>query len=104
METTGTKVCFTALIYLYEGKEAIFYRYEDIVLPLMAAYGGKLISRTHIIHKHTGDEPDEIHMISFESVEGFERYKADPIRRQHASLHSQSVRKTVLYDCECIYP
>lgn len=92
-----------AMIYLYEGKEAIFYRYEDIVLPLMASYGGKLISRTRIVRR-TEDDPDEIHVISFDSLDGFEQYKADPVRQQHAVLHSQSVRKTVILDCENVNP
>lgn len=104
MEATGTKVCLTAMIYLYEGKEAIFYRYEDIVLPLLASYGGKLISRTRIVRRTNKDDPDEIHVISFDSIEGLEGYKADPVRLQHAILHSQSVRRTVVLECESIAP
>ena len=63
------------------GAEAGFQTYESAVLPLLPRHGGVLERRLR-----TGDARTEIHVVSFESAEGFESYLADEERQSHQGL------------------
>ena len=58
-----------------------FQRYESLVLPLLARHGGRLERRLR-----TQDELVEVHIVSFESQDGFESYLADEERQSHRAL------------------
>jgi hypothetical protein len=58
-----------------------FQRYEDHVLPLLPRHGGRLERRLR-----SADGKVELHIVSFESREGFEAYIDDPDRADHRAL------------------
>ena len=60
------------------GAEAAFQAYESAVLPLLLRHGGCLERRLR-----TGDALTEVHVVSFESQEGYESYLADEERQSH---------------------
>ena len=64
-----------------EGAEAGFQAYESAVLPLLPRHGGRLERRLR-----TEDALVEIHVVSFESRDGFESYLADDERQSHRGL------------------
>jgi hypothetical protein len=95
-------ICFTQLIYLKPGMEATFHRFEEIVLPLLENYGGKLLCRIRptqesIIASAIG-RPYEIHFVSFASIDGFNSYLDDDDRKRHMALKDSSVEKVILIE------
>ena len=63
------------------GAEDTFQAYESAVLPLLPRHGGRLERRFR-----TDDALTEVHIVSFESQEGFESYLADEERQSHKEL------------------
>ena len=64
-------VYLTQLIYINEGKEKVFQEFEDLAIPLMKKYDGKMIYRIRptedsFINCEKGI-PYEIHIISFDT-------------------------------------
>ena len=88
------------VVFVYEGKEEIFKDFEDIVLPLMKKYGGKLLYRIRpnvdSVLVAEGDSPYEIHVISFESDEGLQEYGQDPVRTKFLHLKESSVKSQLI--------
>ena len=90
------RVYYTILIYIKPGQEATFRSYEHQALPLMARYGGRveLFLQPDTV---TGDldRPDEIHVLSFETDDGYARYRQDPRSIELAPLRLASVDKAI---------
>jgi hypothetical protein len=72
---------------------ADFQRYESLVLPLLARYGGKLERRLR-----SDDGQFEIHIVSFATPDALERYRADSERQQHLPLLRASGATTELIE------
>lgn len=90
------RLYFTILIYVKEGKDAVFRSYEDQALPHLAKHGGRvecMFAPTTI----SGNLalPDEVHVLSFDTADGFTRYRADPEVQALASLRDASVEKAI---------
>jgi hypothetical protein len=90
----------TQLIYIHGGKEQIFHEFEEVAIPLIAKYNGKLMLRI----RPTGDSviysespcPYEIHLISFETEKDFDNFKQDEERKKYLHLKEQSVKSALL--------
>lgn len=67
---------------------AAFQAYEDAVLPLLPEFGGRLERRLR-----NADGSTEIHIVSFSSETGFQRYRSDPRRIEHGLLLTKSSAK-----------
>lgn len=69
-----------------------FRAYEELVLPLLARHGGRLERRLRSL-----DGTSEIHLIAFDSHDGYNAYIADPDRLSaRASLTGAHVTQRVL--------
>ena len=68
---------------------ARFQAYEDAVLPLLSQYGGLLERRLR-----NGDGTVEVHIVSFESDQDFQRYSSDPGRAALSHLLEASAACT----------
>jgi hypothetical protein len=95
-------IYYTQLIFVRPGKEDVFHRFEDHVLPLLARYNGKLLLRVRpqadaIIATDVG-RPYEVHIISFASKADFAAYAADPARQEHFPLKDESVTSAMLIE------
>lgn len=66
--------------------------FESKVIPILREHKGKLISASYNDNK-TEDEPDEVHVIQFPSIENFEAYKSDARVVELASLKSEMISK-----------
>jgi hypothetical protein len=62
-----------------------FREYEDAVLPLLAEFGGRLERRLR-----NSDGTLEMHLVSFSSEAGFQKYRNDPRRAALAGLLQKS--------------
>ena len=63
------------------GAEAAFQAYESAVLRLLPRHGGRLERRLR-----SRDALTEVHVVSFDSQDGYESYLVDEERQSHRSL------------------
>lgn len=93
-------IYFTQLIYVVPGREAEFHAFEEIAIPAMAQYGGKLLMRIRPDRGSfiAGEEepPYEIHLVSFEDEAGFQGFTGNEARRRAMHLKETSVSRIVL--------
>lgn len=90
----------TQLIYIVPGQEAIFDQFEDVAIPLIAKYNGRLLFRVRpdpdaYIEHHT-DKPYEIHLVEFDSQQDFENFKLDEERKKFLHLKEKSIKTSIL--------
>jgi hypothetical protein len=93
-------IYLTQLIYINEGQEAIFNQFEDIAIPAILKYNGRLLIRVRpdknsIIEDHVVN-PYEIHLVEFESEQDFENFSQDEERIKFLHLKEQSVKSVLL--------
>lgn len=93
-------IYITQLIYCIEGQERVFDEFEDIALPILLQYNGRLLFRLRpkadsFIELHI-EQPYEIHFIEFDTEQDFENFKLDPGRQQFLHRKEQSVRTSML--------
>lgn len=93
-------IYLTQLIFLIPGTEDIFQEFEDHAIPLMEAYGGKILYRlrpTDDSFVSSEDEkPYEIHFMSFPSDGKLAEFLQDDRRLEHVHLKNASVRSQIL--------
>jgi uncharacterized protein (DUF1330 family) len=90
----------TQLIYIKEGQENIFHQFEDIAIPIIAKYNGRLLLRVRLkddaIIQHCIDKPYEIHLVEFDTDQDFGNFMQDDERKQFLHLKEQSIKTSVL--------
>ncbi|GAA0878366.1 hypothetical protein GCM10009119_13340 [Algoriphagus jejuensis] len=93
-------IYLTQLIYINEGQEAVFNQFEDVAIPTILKYKGRLVLRI----RPTGDtfvesnieRPYEVHLVEFESEDDFRDFLNDEDRKRFLHLKEQSIRAVVL--------
>ncbi len=93
-------IYITQLIYIKEGQENVFHQFEDIAIPTILKYNGRLLLRirpddTSVIER-TIDKPYEIHLVEFDSKQDFEDFKHDEERKKFLHLKEQSIKSALL--------
>ena len=90
----------TQLIYLKEGQETIFHQFENVAIPIIAKYNGRLLLRVrpdnNTIIEHTIAVPYEIHLVEFDTEQDFENFMQDEERKQFLHLKEQSIQTILL--------
>ena len=93
-------IFITQLIYIKEGQESVFHQFEDVAMPTIIKYNGRLLIRIrpdkNSIIKSDIDKPYEIHIVEFDTELDFENFKQDEERRKFLHLKEQSVQSVVL--------
>src|SRR3954468_19390593 len=93
-------IYITQLIYIKEGQENVFHQFEDIVIPAILKYNGRLLFRVrpgeNSFIAYSIDKPYEIHLVEFDSEQDFESFKQDKERIQFLHLKEQSVKASIL--------
>jgi hypothetical protein len=93
-------VYITQLIYLIAGQEVVFDQFEDIAIPLISKYNGRLLLRVRLndnaFIEHHIDKPYEIHLVEFDTELDFENFKQDEERKKFLHLKEQSIRTSIL--------
>ena len=62
------------LVYINEGQESVFQRIEDIAMPAILKYNGRLLRvrpTENAFIEHHIDKPYEIHLVEFADEEDF---------------------------------
>jgi len=93
-------IFITQLIYIKEGKESIFHQFEDIAIPAISKYNGRLLLRVrpdnNSIIENNIDKPYEIHLVEFNTEQNFQNFMDDEERKKFLHLKEQSVKSVVL--------
>lgn len=93
-------IYITQLIYIVPGQEAIFNQFEDIAIPIISKYNGRLLFRVRpdinsFIELQMG-RPYEIHLAEFDTEQDFENFKRDDERKRFLHLKEQSIKESIL--------
>jgi hypothetical protein len=68
-------IYITQLIYIIDGQENIFNQFEDVAIPLISKYNGRLLFRVRPAEnsfvEHQIDKPYEIHLVEFDAEQDF---------------------------------
>jgi uncharacterized protein (DUF1330 family) len=93
-------IYITQLIYVKQGEETVFHQFEDIAIPIIKNYGGKLLLR---IRPHGDqvidgifDPPYEIHLIEFTHEDDFQNFMHDDERKKFLHLKEKSIESVLL--------
>jgi hypothetical protein len=94
-------IYITQLIYVIAGQESVFDQFENIAIPIISKYNGRLLLRVRpddnsFKEHHTG-KPYEIHLVEFDSEQDFENFKKDEERKRSLHLKEQSIQSSVLF-------
>jgi len=93
-------ICIIQLIYIKAGQEIIFDQFEDIAIPIISKYNGRLLLRVrpdeNAFIEHHIDKPYEIHLVEFDTEHDFENFKQDEERKRFLHLKEQSIRTSIL--------
>lgn len=93
-------IYLTQLIYIKAGEQDTFNQFEDIAIPAIAKYNGRLLLRIRPGHDEVvaGNIPTpyEIHIVEFQSDEDFEAFKADKDRNSFLHLKEKSIESVLL--------
>jgi uncharacterized protein (DUF1330 family) len=93
-------VFITQLIYIKQGQEAVFHQFENIAIPIISKYNGRLLLRvrpddTAFIEHHI-EKPYEIHLVEFDTEIDFDNFKHDEERKKFLHLKEQSIKASIL--------
>jgi uncharacterized protein (DUF1330 family) len=90
----------TQLVYIKQGQENVFHQFEDVAIPTILKYHGRLLLRIRPIDstyiEHHIDKPYEIHLVEFAAEQDFEDFKQDEERKRFLHLKEQSVKSILL--------
>jgi uncharacterized protein (DUF1330 family) len=91
---------FTQLIYIKQGQQEVFHQFEDVALPLIAKYNGRLLLRVRpgadAFIESTIEQPYEIHLVEFDAQDDFNNFMRDEERKQFLHLKEQSIQSAWL--------
>ncbi len=93
-------IYITQLIYIIEGKEDVFNQFEDIAIPTILKYNGRLTLRIRpeensIIERNI-EKPYEIHLVEFDTQKDFDEFKEDKERKRFLHLKEKSIKSAIL--------
>ncbi len=94
-------IYITQLIYIIDGQESIFDQFEDVAIPIISKYNGRLLFRVRpssdSFVEHQMDKPYEIHLVEFDSEKDFESFMRDEERKKFLRQKEQSIKTSVLF-------
>jgi uncharacterized protein (DUF1330 family) len=93
-------IYITQLIYIKEGQKAIFHQFEEIAIPIISKYNGKLLLRIrpgeNAFIESSIDKPYEIHLVEFDNEQNIRAFMQDEERKKFLHLKEQSIKASVL--------
>jgi len=93
-------IYITQLVYIHPGQEKVFHEFENIAIPIISKYNGRLLLRVrpdeNSFIELQGDKPYEIHLVEFDTVQDFENFKLDKERKKFLHLKEQSIKAAIL--------
>lgn len=94
-------IYITQLIYIKQEQESMFNQFEDIAIPTILKYNGRLLLRVRpddaSFIEHHIEKPHEIHLVEFDSESDFKNFMQDEERKKFLHLKDQSIKSSILY-------
>ena len=94
-------IYITQLIYIQQGQENVFHEFEDVAIPIISKYNGRLLLRIrpqeNSFIENKIERPYEIHLVEFNDEEDFKNFMYDEERKKFLHLKEQSVKTSILY-------
>ncbi|MBM1106201.1 hypothetical protein JQC67_08640 [Aurantibacter crassamenti] len=93
-------IYITQLIYIIEGQEEVFHQFEEMAIPTILKYNGRLTLRIRpqndsVIERNI-EKPYEIHLVEFDSQADFDNFKNDEERKKFLHLKEQSIKSSIM--------
>jgi uncharacterized protein (DUF1330 family) len=88
-------VTLCVLLWARPGAADALVAYEDAVLPLVAAHGGRV--RERVRTDGADDAPLEIHVLEFPSDGALDAYMTDPQRQALTGARDRAIARTAVY-------
>lgn len=93
-------IYITQIIYIKNGAETLFHQFEEVAIPLLLKYNGRLLLRIRpepsTILAQNMESPYEVHLIEFASEMDFQLFMQDEERKALIHLKEQSIDRVVL--------
>ena len=93
-------ICILQLIYIKDGQEDVFHQFENVAIPIISKYNGRLLLRLrpdeNSFIEHSIEKPYELHLVEFDSEKDFEDFKLDEERKKFLHLKEQSIKASIL--------
>ncbi|HEU5364200.1 MAG TPA: DUF1330 domain-containing protein [Hanamia sp.] len=93
-------IFLTQLVYVKEGQESVFHQFEEIAIPAIIKYNGRILLRIrptdNAFIEHHIERPYEIHLVEFETEQDFQNFSNDEERKKFLHLKEQSVKSVLL--------
>ncbi len=93
-------IFLTQLIYIKEGQETVFDQFEEIAIPIISKYNGRLLLRMRPAEETfidcNIDKPYEVHLAAFDTEQDYDHFKLDEERKRFLHLKEQSIRLVIL--------
>jgi len=93
-------IFITQLVYIRQGQENVFHQFEDIAIPAILKYNGRLLLRVRpakdTFIEHHIERPYEIHLVEFDTEQDFENFQNDDERKKFLHLKDQSIKSVLL--------
>ena len=92
-------IFITQLVYILEGQETVFDQFEDIAIPAITRYNGRLLLRVRpgidAYIESNIENPYEIHLVEFKTDNDLANFIQDEERNKFLHLKNQSIRSVV---------
>ena len=93
-------IYLTQLICIKQGQEEIFDQFENVAIPTISKYNGRLMLRMRpqadsFIQSEI-EKPYEVHVVEFDSEVDFKNFTQDEERKKFLHLKDQSIRSSLL--------
>jgi len=94
-----TRFALIVLLYIDSEHRNDYERFETEASRIMMRHGGRIERRmaTSELPGSGDDVPDEVHLVTFPSQDGFEAYRLDPELAPLAGLRARAIRHTVIW-------
>jgi len=93
-------IFITQLVYIRQGQENVFHQFEDIAIPAISRYNGRLLFRIRPTEstfiEHNIEKPYEIHLVEFDTEQDIENFQNDEERKKFLHLKDQSLKSVLL--------
>ena len=88
------------MIYIQGGKEDVFNQFEDVAIPIISKYNGRLLLRVkpdeQAFIEARIERPYELHLVEFDTEQDFDNFMRDEERQKFLHLKEQSIKSSVL--------
>ena len=93
-------IYITQLIYIKEEQEHLFDQFEEVAIPIIGKYNGKLLLRVRpgeaAFIETWIDKPYEIHLVEFEDEQDFKNFMQDEERKNFLHLKERAIKTSIL--------